>query len=185
MIKSRIIRYSIYYFVILAFIYFFFITVINYSFKNEDMTKLPHGSRMNIKTIYLPGEKNYLDMPLLSRFGDITKVDIGYGFKVDTWHEQFYKCRIEFSKPVKEIDLPKGTLIVFGRCKRELEPDGMVVYYVEVLSPKEISRIVCSSYVEHYIGYLGEICHIPEKTSKTMSIKEFNRCMVLGYNMKY
>jgi hypothetical protein len=81
--------------------------------------------------------------------------------------------------------MPLGTKIVFnGRCDVIDSQNGMKVYRVYLSEPSYIDYIESSSYIDHYIGILGDICHVTEQVFTGMSIKEFNRVMVIATQLQ-
>jgi len=151
----------------------------------RDVSSLPNGSYQYIRyELDIPKNKK-LTFPLLSKISDISKEDVWYGVKLDYWYMHNYVCEIKFRDDCTETILPKDTKIVFnGRCDVVDEKSGMKMYRIYVDSPSYIEYIECGSYINHYIGILGDICHTTEQVFTGMSIKEFNRVMVIATQLQ-
>lgn len=151
----------------------------------RDVSSLPNGSYQYIRyELDIPKNKK-LTFPLLSKISDISKEDVWYGVKLDYWYMHNYVCEIKFRDDCTETILPKDTKIVFnGRCDVVDEKSGMKMYRIYVDSPSYIEYIECGSYINHYIGILGDICHTTEQVFTGMSIKEFNRVMIIATQLQ-
>lgn len=151
----------------------------------KDISSLPNGSYQHIRyELKIPPNKK-LTFPLLTRISDIDKEAIGYGVKLDYWNIHNYLCEIKFTNDCTETIIPLGTKIVFnGRCDVIDGPKGLKTYRVHVSEPSYIEHIECSSYIDHYIGILGDICHVTEQVFTGMSIKEFNRVMIIATQLQ-
>lgn len=152
---------------------------------NKDITSLPKGSYQYIRyPLIIPPNKK-LKFPLLTKISDINHQDIGCGVKLDFWYIHNYLCEIKFHDDCLETDIPSGTKIVFsGRCDIVTKPNGMKVYRVYVDEPSYIEYVECGSYIDHYAGILGDICHVTEQVFTGLSIKEFNRVMVVATKLQ-
>lgn len=152
---------------------------------NNDVSSLPKGSYQYIKSKLTIPENKKLKFPILTNMSDINKQDIGCGVKLDYWNMHNYMCEIKFTDNCSETILPENTKIIFnGRCDIAKGEKGLKIYRVHVSEPSYIEYIECSSYIDHYIGILGDICHITEQVFTGMSIKEFNRVMVVATQLQ-
>jgi hypothetical protein len=152
---------------------------------NKDISSLPRGSYQHARyELNIPKSK-IIKFPLLSKISDIDRKSVGYGVKLDYWNIHNYLCEIKFTDHCTETVMPLGTKIVFnGRCDVIDSQNGMKVYRVYLSEPSYIDYIECSSYIDHYIGILGDICHVTEQVFIGMSIKEFNRVMVIATQLQ-
>lgn len=152
---------------------------------NKDIRSLPSGSYQYIRyELDIPPNKK-LKFPLLTKISDINKEDVGYGVKLDYWNIHNYLCEIKFTDDCTETIIPIGTKIVFnGRCDVTNGTKGLKIYRVYVSEPNYIEYIECSSYIDHYIGILGDIAHVTEQVFTGMSIKEFNRVMIIATQLQ-
>jgi hypothetical protein len=152
---------------------------------NTDVSSLPNGSYQYIRYELNIPENKRLKFPLLTRISDIDKAGVGYGVKLDYWNIHNYLCEVKFTDDCTEIIIPLGTKIVFnGKCDIVEGENGLKTYRVYVSEPSYIEYIECSSYIDHYIGILGDICHVTEQVFTGMSIKEFNRVMVIASKLQ-
>ena len=152
---------------------------------NKDISSLPNGSYQHISyPLNIPKNKR-LKFPLLTWISDIEKEDVGCGVKLDYWNIHNYFCEIKFTDDCTETIILLGTKIVFnGRCDTIEGAKGLKTYRLYVSEPSYIEYIECSSYIDHYIGILGDICHLTEQVFTGMSIKEFNRVMIIATQLQ-
>lgn len=185
--KMRKLIRRIYAYIALGVICVGSIFVVKNTFKNtkQDVTSLTDGSYQYIKYELNIPENKKLVFPILTNISNISKEDFGCGVKLDYWYMHDYVCQIKFRDDCVETIIPENTKIVFnGRCDVINDKSGMRMYRVYVSNPSYIEYIECGSYINHYIGLLGDICHITETVFTGMSIKEFNRVMVIATQLQ-
>ena len=141
------------------------------------------GSYFIIKANLKVPDDQIIRLPLLSNISDRTKIDIGYGVQLDCWSVKNYNCEIKIIEDI--ATLPLGTKIILnGVCEKKILNNGLIVYRLYTAKDSLVEYIECSSYIENYVGIFGDIGHVTEKIFTTMTIKEFDRVMVVADSLK-
>jgi hypothetical protein len=152
---------------------------------NSDVSSLPKGSYQYIVSKLIIPKNKKITFPTLTWISDISKETVLSGIELDHWCIHNYMCEIKFRDDCENTILPENTKIVFnGQCDVTERKDGLKTYRLYVSEPSDIEYIECSSYIEYYFGIIGDICHITDKVFTGMTVKEFNRTMVIASKLQ-
>lgn len=150
---------------------------------DHGIISVKHGSYFVIKANLKVPDNQVIKLPLLTKMGDVTKVNVGYGVLLDCWSVKTYNCDIKIIEDI--ATLPLGTKIVLnGVCEKKVLDNGLTVYRLYTIKDSLVEYIECSSYIENYVGIFGDIGHVTEKIFPTMTVQEFDRVMVVADSLK-
>lgn len=150
---------------------------------SNSIISVKDGSYFIIKSNLKVPDNQVIKLPILNKISDITKVDVGYGVQLDCWSVKSYNCEIKIAEDI--VTLPLGTKIILnGVCEKKILDNGLVVYRLYTSKDSLVEYIECSSYIENYVGIFGDIGHVTEKIFTTMTVKEFDRVMVVADSLK-
>lgn len=146
---------------------------------NNDFRNIPPGTKLRLVCGIKTNEGSF-ELPKLTKFLDTEKLFSSFGIKYDYWSMHCYEAKINVvDNPEREI-VPKGEfLVIGGPTITDIDKDGKVTYIIPLEKPQELSEIILSSYVEHYVGVTGEIAYIFDTVYPNgLTRREFDRVMV-------
>lgn len=146
---------------------------------NKDFRNIPAGTKLKL-VCGIKTDIDSFELPKLTKFLSEEKIESSFGITYDYWSVHSYEVKINIASNPKRDIVPKGEfLVIGGPVITDIDSNGKVTYIVPLEQPQELSEIVLSSYIDHYVGVTGEIAYIFDTVYPNgLTRKEFDRAMV-------